>query len=126
MTDQQRPPESHDPFGRPTAPTDAPTGWAPPPADPGQWQQPYPQPTPDTGATTALVLGILSLIVCPLILSIPAIIIGNSAKQKAAALPGQPGLSNAKAGVILGWVSLVLSVGYIIFLIALVAGGTSV
>lgn len=131
MTDQQQPPESQDPFGRPAPPTDASAGWAPPPADPNQWQQqpyqqPYPQPSPDTGATTALVLGILSLLICPLILSIPAIIIGNTAKQKAAVLPGQPGLSSAKAGVILGWVSLALSVVYIIVVIGIVASGNDV
>lgn len=69
--------------------------------------------------TTAFVTGILSFLVCPIILSIVAIVQGSKGEQLAA-----QGLANngdlAKWGKILGIISLVLAI--IGFILALVFG----
>lgn len=55
-------------------------------------------------ATTAMVLGILSFFVVPIILAIVALVMGNEAKKVLA--PGVPGYSQAQAGVVLGIINL--------------------
>lgn len=60
-------------------------------------------------AVASLVLGILGIIACPLVLSIPAVIIGNQAKRKLAEDPTLEGESMARVGVILGWVGIGLA-----------------
>jgi hypothetical protein len=59
-------------------------------------------------ATTSLVLGIIGILCCGL-LGIVAIVTGKQATAEAAAA-GLPQPSNAKAGIILGWVSIALTV----------------
>lgn len=60
-------------------------------------------------ATWSLVLGILGVVCCGLFTGIPAIIVGNQAKREIA-VSAQSGEGAAKAGVILGWVSVALGI----------------
>jgi len=66
---------------------------------------------PQSGlATTSLVLGILSLVCFGFLAGIPAIICGHIARRRARAAPAQfGGAGAALAGLILGYVSLVLT-----------------
>lgn len=82
------------------------------------WSVP-PAATDDKVATAAFILGITGLVTCvmcigPLAigLGIPAIILGRKASVEAVANQGRPGASRgtARAGVILGWVTVGLSV----------------
>jgi hypothetical protein len=64
-------------------------------------------------AIASLVLGIVGIIACPIVFSIIGLILGYQARNEIAASGGwQTGESLAKAGIILGWVGLVL---YIVF-----------
>lgn len=88
---------------------------SPPPPPSPYGQQPPPPPIPPTPhipgnskATTSLVTGIVGLLCCGL-LGIVAVITGKQATAEAAAA-GLPQPSNAKAGIILGWVSIGLMV----------------
>lgn len=96
------------PFGGP--PT-GPLGYAP--------RQTHPQ------ATTAMVLGILSLVVCG-VLAIPAIVIGNRVQREIRASGGRlDGESSARAGVICGWVSVALTAIGVVAFVALVMIGSA-
>lgn len=62
-------------------------------------------------ATWSLIGGILSVTVCGLIVGIAAIIVGKQAQAEIAASGGlQGGENRAKWGIILGWISVVLSI----------------
>jgi len=98
----------------------------PPPTDgPYGQQPPYGgQPAPTHGsATTALVLGILSLVVCgPL--GIPAYIIGRRAEREVKMSQGQlAGEGLAKAGWIMGLIAMILMVIAVLLIILLFAFG---
>lgn len=96
-----------DAFGRPVA---APAGSYPP----GM----VPAPQAPSSATWALVLGIVGFVLCPLLASIPAWIIGAQARQEAGRLPGQPGHGMATAGMVLGIIATVIwSLLLLLFLI---------
>jgi hypothetical protein len=102
----------------------------PPPTDgPYGQQPPYGgQSAPTHGsATTALVLGILSFVVCGL-LGIPAYIIGKRAEREVRASQGiLSGEGLAKAGWILGLIAMILMVLALVLvggLLALGAAGT--
>ena len=99
----------------------------PPPEGGGYGQQPPygGQPAPTHGsATTALVLGILSLVVCAP-LGIPAFIIGRRAEREVQASGGNlAGEGLAKAGWILGLIAMILMALGLVLLIVLVALGT--
>jgi hypothetical protein len=102
----------------------------PPPTDgPYGQQPPYGgQSAPTHGsATTALVLGILSFVVCGL-LGIPAYIIGKRAEREVRASQGTlSGEGLAKAGWILGLIAMILMVLALVLvggLLALGAAGT--
>ena len=73
-------------------------------------------------ATWSLVLGILGVVCCGLFAGIPAIIVGNQAKREIAGT-GQSGEGAAKAGVILGWVSVALGILAAIVWTMLIATG---
>lgn len=74
-------------------------------------------------AIAALVMGILGIVGCPLILSIPAIIVGNQARNKIRHDPTLEGEGMARAGVILGWIGIALfAVGALVALLFLVIG----
>jgi hypothetical protein len=82
----------------------------------------------DNGSgTIALVTGILSFFVCPIILSIVAIVYGKKGMAAAAAGTADNG-GQAKAGYIMGIISLILAiiliVLYIILGAALLSSGT--
>jgi hypothetical protein len=65
--------------------------------------------TSNSKATASLVLGIVGLLVCPIVCSVLAIILGSTAKNEIAASGGwQTGESNAKAGIVLGWIGLAI------------------
>ena len=69
-------------------------------------------PKDDSTAVTCLICGILSWMFCPVVLAIVAIVLGS----------GHPsGL--AKAGVILGWLNIIMSVGgFVLFLLFSIGG----
>lgn len=105
----------------------------PPPPEYGGYggyggQDPYGQPYQPGGQTStkaivALVLGIVSFFVCGLILSIPAIILAQSARREIDASGGRiGGRGLATAGFVLGIINLVLSVLAIIFVLLFVVG----
>jgi hypothetical protein len=81
----------------------------PPPTNPqaqGQWQAPRPT---AGAATTSLILGICSLILCPIILSIPGLVFGYQAKNRIDSSGGAlGGRGLAVAGIVLSWISLVV------------------
>lgn len=86
----------------------------PPPPGPGG----YAVPQNNQKALWSMILGILSLVCCGLLAGIPALILGNSAQKEIAASGGmQTGEGMAKAGVILGWISIALSILGLIFAI---------
>ena len=75
-------------------------------------------------ATASLVLGIVGIFICPIICSLLAIVLGSTARKEIAASGGlQTGESNAKAGIILGWVGLGIFIFFMLIygIIALVA-----
>ncbi len=68
-------------------------------------------------AIWALVLGILSLVCCSVVTGIPALILGQMAKKEIDGSGGaQTGRGMATAGVILGIISIVFLVIYLILL----------
>ena len=97
----------------------------PPPTNGPYGQQPYGGPPAPThgSATTALVLGILSLVICgPL--GIPAYIIGRRAEREVLASQGTlSGAGLAKAGWILGLIAMILMVVFILLVAGLFAFG---
>jgi putative exporter of polyketide antibiotics len=89
----------------------------PPPPPPGAGG--YAAPQTNQKALWSMILGILGIVCCGIFAGIPALILGNSAKKEIAASGGaQTGDGMAKAGVILGWISIALSILGIIFVIA--------
>lgn len=108
----------------PTVPAAPPQPAAPmpgqgPAAFPGPTYAPPPPSRTDGGAITALVLGILGVVFCPIVLSVPAIFVGRSAQSRIEASGGTlGGLEMAKAGWILGIIGTILAVlGAIFFVI---------
>jgi hypothetical protein len=74
-------------------------------------------------AVAALVLGIFGIISCPVVLSIPAIIVGNQARARIREDPSLDGEGLARSGVILGWVGIGLALaGVAVALLALAFG----
>jgi hypothetical protein len=128
----EQPPSGGEP-GQP----EQPPAWQPPPppqyGQPQYQQQPqygqpgyYPPPAPPTPgkATAALVMGIAGILCCPLVLSIPAWIVGRSAAKEIDASNGAlGGRSTANAGMITGIIGTVLGVVYIAAFALLVAVG---
>jgi hypothetical protein len=78
------------------------------------------------GAIAALILGVLGIVACPLVLSIPAVIVGTQARRRIREDPTLEGESMARVGVILGWVGIGLAaLGIVIFIIVLAVGFSS-
>lgn len=95
----------------------------PPPPPPGGG---YAMPQTNQKAVWALILGILSIVACGLLAGIPALIVGGSARKEIAASGGaQTGDGMAKAGVILGWISVAFTVVAVLFLILVFAVNTT-
>jgi Domain of unknown function (DUF4190) len=88
----------------------------PPPPPPGAGG--YAAPQTNQKALWSMILGILSIVCCGLFAGIPAIILGGKAKNEIGASGGaQTGDGMAKAGVILGWISIAFSVLSLIFVL---------
>lgn len=86
----------------------------PPPYEQGQGGH-YSAPRNSPKALWSLILGILGLVFCGIFAGIPALILGSSARKEIAASQGAlTGDGMAKAGVILGWISVALTVVAII------------
>ena len=98
-------------------PGDQPGGIPTPPMPPQQPPMPPQMPPMPPGqsvqkndtAMFAMIAGILGVTVCALFAGIPVIILGMSGKNKAKEMGGE-GEGQAKAGIILGWISVVLSI----------------
>jgi hypothetical protein len=73
-------------------------------------------------ALWSMILGIASLVCCGLVLGIPAIILGSNAKKKIASAGGE---GMAKAGVIMGWISVGFSVLAFAFWLILILGSST-
>lgn len=75
-------------------------------------------------ATWSLVAGILGVTLCGLVIGIVAIVVGKQAQAEIAASGGlQGGEARARWGIILGWVSVVISVVATIMAVIAFAGG---
>src|SRR5215216_1576465 len=99
-------------------PSDQPSGWQPPEPpppppqqQPGAWpptQAPWgPAPPTNGKATTSLVLGICGIVLCPLVLSIPALVLGYQSRREIDRSNGATGgRGMAVAGLVLGLLML--------------------
>jgi hypothetical protein len=100
-------------------------GWRQEPAQP---QQPGAQwmpaaPAASGRATAALVLGLVGLVFCPLICSVLALVFGYQGRREIDASGGQlSGRGSAVAGIVLGWVGVVI---YGLFLLLIIIGATT-
>lgn len=74
-------------------------------------------------AVASLVLGIGGFLVCPLVLHVLAIIFGRQAQQKIAADPSLDGEGMAKAGVVLGWIGVGVTILVVIIVVLVAALG---
>jgi hypothetical protein len=82
----------------------------------------------ETGSIVALVLAILSWVVCPVILAIPALIVGSNSKAKIRSFPERySGLGMITAANWIAWINIGLFVGggLLIGLIAIASSGPS-
>ena len=71
-------------------------------------------------STAALVLGILGLVFCPLICSVLALVFGYQSRNEIDASGGQlSGRGSAVAGIVLGWIGVVI---WALFLILIIIG----
>jgi Domain of unknown function (DUF4190) len=85
-----------------------------------------PPPSRTSGlAIASLVLGIVGLVAVPLIASALAVVLGEKARVELVRDPALAGEGLARAGVILGWIGIVLVVGAILLVLA-VGGCTAV
>ncbi|MDN4160490.1 DUF4190 domain-containing protein [Nocardioides abyssi] len=105
--------------GQPQQPPQHPP-WAPPPGTP-------PPPTPGQ-ATTALVLGVLSLTCFGFLTGVPAMVLGKSAEREITRSGGRLGGAGvATAGFVTGLVGTILStIGLVVLLAAVVLFGVAV
>ncbi len=101
----------------PQSPPNSPYGGAP------MGGQPLKQGGPTNGkAIAALILGIAGCCVLPLILGIPALILGIMARKEIEASNGQQeGNGMAMAGIILGIISIIGGILYLIFMVFAIA-----
>lgn len=89
----------------------------PPPPPPGSEGYGYATPRTNQKAQWSMILGILSIVCCGLLAGIPALVLGNSARKEIEASRGaQAGAGMAQAGVILGWISIAISLLMLILL----------
>ena len=101
-------------------------GYYPPPPPPPQQYQQYQQPqfnsnSPSSNAIVALVLGIVSFVICPFFLAIPAWIVGKIELNKIAmGQSSQAGKGMATAGMWLGIVNFILCMFVLLAYLAIV------
>ncbi|MCL4218191.1 MAG: DUF4190 domain-containing protein [Candidatus Hydrogenedentes bacterium] len=81
----------------------------------------------NTYAIVSLILGIVSFFTCGCLISIPGVILGNMA-LKEVRVTGQEGEGLAKAGVIICWVNIgltvLVTVAYMLFILLAVMSGS--
>ena len=100
----------------------APGGWTQTPD--GRWVQTGP--TSSGKATASLVLGILGLVFCPLVCSVLALVFGYQSRREIDASGGRiSGRGSATAGIVLGWVGLVITLLFILLIVIGVLAGDS-
>lgn len=111
-------PDANAPYGQPgvSSPYDQPG------ASPVTQYGYAPSPPKNDLAVWSLVTGILSYVMCPLVLGIAAIVTGTMSRRAA-----DEGLANNRgmgtAGLILGWINVALvALGIVFFVIAIAAG----
>ena len=81
-------------------------------------------PPASSKATTSLVLGIVSIVMCGLFLGVPAMIVSRQAKQEIAASQGRLGGEGmATAGFVTGLIGTIWSVLGVILVVVLIAVG---
>ncbi|HSJ21452.1 MAG TPA: DUF4190 domain-containing protein [Nocardioidaceae bacterium] len=98
--------------------------YTPPPPPPDAGGYGYATPQTNQKALWSMILGILSIVACGLLAGVPALILGSSAKKEIAAAQGaQTGEGMATAGVVLGWISVAISVVVLLFFVGGVASG---
>ena len=79
----------------------------------------YATPQNSGKATGSLICGILSFFVCPVVLSIVAIILGTQALTEIRQSGGRvTGEGMAQAGLILGWISIAIAIVIVVIVIA--------
>lgn len=113
------PPASAPPASTPGQPL---PGWPPAPPTPGYSYGPaYPPPRRPTNnlAIAALILGILSLLSCPLVGGV-AVYLGNRARAEINRT-GEEGAGFAQAGIIIGWFAVGLTILLVFVVLAYVA-----
>lgn len=108
-----------------TTPPPPPPGNSPQYQPPGYGQQPVRQTASD--AVVALVLAILSWVVCPVILAIVALVFASKAKNAIAASNGWiEGSGLVTAAKIIAWLNIVLAIlGTILFIIIAIFAANS-
>jgi hypothetical protein len=77
----------------------------------------------DGRAVASLVLGIVGLVICPVVPSVIAIVVGNEARARLADEPETAGASLARAGVILGWIGVAIVGGALLLFLAAASFG---
>jgi hypothetical protein len=89
--------------------------------------RPYqPQQESSGKAVASLVLGICGLVVCPLVLSMLAVIFATQARTEIRESRGRlGGASNAQAGLVLGWIGIALyGTLFALFVLAAASGAS--
>lgn len=74
-------------------------------------------------AIASLVLGIGGFAVCPVIMSVAAVVLGHMARNEIGDPPRQEGKGLALAGLILGYIALALTAILILVIVVLAATG---
>ncbi len=70
----------------------------------------------------SLITGIAGYVTCPLVLHIVAIVLGNQALGRIRSDPSLEGDGMAKAGVILGWIGVLIGAAFLVFAILFAMG----
>ena len=81
-----------------------------------------PAPATSRDATVSLVMGILGVVLCPVVCAPIALVYGRRARREIATT-GAGGDAMATAGVVLGWVGVVLAVLTVLVVLLFATGG---
>jgi hypothetical protein len=96
--------------------------YTPPPPPPEAGGHGHTPPQTNQKALWSMILGIIAIAPCGPFAGIPALVLGGFAKKEIAAARGaQAGEGMATAGVVLGWISVAISVTLLI--IVVLSGG---
>lgn len=111
------------PSDDPSQAGNVPPGATPPPGSWAPQQQQWPMhPKTNSYALTSMILGILGIVFTGILTGIPAIIFGYSGRRQIAERqPYEDGGGMATAGIVLGWISVAITVLAIIAVIIVFA-----